>query len=170
MTPEWVQVYGRRSTAQQKDERRQDIDTKNDLCDSTRAITVYFVRWPVNGIGGEQRGVVSTALWASLFPMLRVRHIMRMRIPSSVKWKLLNYLHVKHCYWLVSNLLDIPNVGYPSCRHTTRASLILQPSSQIVPHTPRHISTLPSLVLVLLPTKRISPSTEQDRAVMISEQ
>ena len=72
-------------------------------------------------------------------------------------------------YWLGSNLkhtIDIPNVGYPSCLQTTRASVVLQPLSHIVPHTPpRHISTLPSLDVVP-PLKRIVPPTKQVRAVM----
>ena len=61
----------------------QDNDTKNHLHISTRAI--YFVRWPMNGIGGRQQGVVSTVLWASpalTFHVLGVRHMVRMRIPS----------------------------------------------------------------------------------------
>ena len=57
--------------------------TRNDLCVSTRAI--YFAHWPMNGIGGGQHSVVSTALWASpfrTFHVLGVRHMMRMCIPS----------------------------------------------------------------------------------------
>ena len=60
-------------------------------------------------------------------------------------------------------VLDVntPIVGSPSCLQTTRASLVPHPSSQTVPQTPpRHISTLPSLE-VLLPLRRISPSLKQ---------
>ena len=47
-----------------------------------------------------------------------------------------------------------PWVEYPSCRHTTEASILLQPSSHTVPHTLFiHISTLPSFG-TLPPTNR----------------
>ena len=82
-TPEWVQMYGRRLTAQQKDERQQDEGNKKWL--ARHHPNDYFARWPVNGIGWGQHGVVSTALRASTFRtfhVLRVRHMMRMGIPS----------------------------------------------------------------------------------------
>ena len=78
--PERVQMYGRRLTAQQKDEDKIKV-TRNDLCVTTRAI--YFTHWLVQWIGGGQHGVISPALPASLFwsfHVLRVRHLMRMHI------------------------------------------------------------------------------------------
>ena len=50
-----------------------------------------------------------------------------------------------------------PREGYPSCLHTTAASLLSQLVSQTVPHLPStQISTLPSCTLVL-PLRRIEP-------------
>ena len=57
--------------------------TGDDTHVSTQAI--YFARWPVNGIGRGQHGVVSTVLRALPFRtsyVFGVRHMMRMRIPS----------------------------------------------------------------------------------------
>ena len=74
-------MYGRQLTAQQKDERRQNNDDKKRLAryhssDLLRSLTR-------EQIGGGQHGVVSPALRASpSFHVLRVRHLMRMRIPS----------------------------------------------------------------------------------------
>ena len=76
-------MYGRRLTAQQKDGRRQDNGDKKRLarhhpsdllCSLTR-----------ERIGGGQHGVLPV-LRASpfrTFHVLRVRHLMRMRIPST---------------------------------------------------------------------------------------
>ena len=82
---EQVQMDWRRLIAQQKVNKI--MVTRNDLRVSTRAI--YFPRWPMNGIDGGydggQHGVISTALRASpgrTFHVLRMRHMMRMRIPS----------------------------------------------------------------------------------------
>ena len=65
MTPERVQIYGRRLTAQQKDERRQDNGDKKRLVrhhpsDLLRSLTR-------ERIGGGQHGVVSPVLRASPF-------------------------------------------------------------------------------------------------------
>ena len=57
-------MYGRRLTAQQKDEDKIKV-TRNDLCVTTRAI--YFTRSLVQWIGGGQHGVILPALPASLF-------------------------------------------------------------------------------------------------------
>ena len=92
-------MYGRRLTAQQKDERGQETVTGNDLRVTTRAI--YFARCRTRErIGRGQHGVVSPALGASpfrTFRVLRVRHLMRMRIPSYmydyVMCDLLNYTY-----------------------------------------------------------------------------
>ena len=78
-----IEVDGRRLAAEQKDERRQDIgDTKrlahHHLSDLLRSL---IHEW----IGGGQHGIVSPVLRASpfrTFHVLRVRHLMRMRIPS----------------------------------------------------------------------------------------
>jgi len=78
-------MYGRRLlTAQQKDERRQDNgDTKRLARHHPSELLRSLTReW----IGGGQRGVVSPALRASpfrSFHVLRARHLMRMRIPST---------------------------------------------------------------------------------------
>ena len=82
--PERVQMYGRQLTAQQKDERRQDnSDEKRLACchpsDLLRLLTH-------ERIGEGQYSVVSPALRASLFRtfhVLHVRHMLRMRIPST---------------------------------------------------------------------------------------
>ena len=65
LMPEWVQRYGRRLTTQRKSGRRQDNGTGDDLQVSIRPI--YFARWPVNGIGGGQHGIVSE-------PRFELRH------------------------------------------------------------------------------------------------
>ena len=44
--------------------------TRNDLSVSTW--TIYFTRWPVNGIGGGQHSIVLTALWALPFPPIKL--------------------------------------------------------------------------------------------------
>ena len=77
-------MYGRRLTAQQKDERRQDNGDKKRLAhhhpsDLLRSLTR-------EQIGRGQHGVISPALRASpfrTFHVLCVRHMMRMCIPSS---------------------------------------------------------------------------------------
>ena len=82
---ERVQMYGRQLTAQQKDKRRQDNGDEKRLArhhpsDLLRSLTR-------ERIGGEQHGVISPALRASpfrTFHVLRVRHLMRMRIPSYI--------------------------------------------------------------------------------------
>jgi len=82
--PEQVQMYGRRLTAQQKDERRQDNgDEKRLACHHPSDLLHSLTR---ERIGGGQHSVISPALRASpfqTFHVLRVRHLMRMRIPSS---------------------------------------------------------------------------------------
>ena len=82
-TPERVQMYGRRLTAQQKDERRQDNGDEKRLArhhpsNLLRSLTR-------ERIGGGQHGIVSPVLrtWPfRTFHVLRVRHLMHMRIPS----------------------------------------------------------------------------------------
>ena len=72
-----IEVSERWLTAQQKDERRQDNGDKKRL-----RVTTYLIP---KRIGGGQHGVVSPALRASPFRsihVLRVRHLMRMRISS----------------------------------------------------------------------------------------
>lgn len=55
--------------------------------------------------------------------------------------------------------------AYPSCLHTTPASVTSQRSSQIVPHSPSlHNSTRPSRLLVP-PTRRTSPLVQTVGAV-----
>ena len=100
-------MYGRRLTAQQKDERRQDNGDKKRLArhhpsDLLRSLSR-------ERIGGGQHGVVSPALRASpfrTFHVLRVRHLMRMRIPS---WILALY---SNCVW-----------AYPQLRTGKRAKV-----------------------------------------------
>ena len=85
-------MYGRRLIAQQKDERQQDnSDEKrlahHHLSDLLRSLTREW-------IGGGQHGVVSPALQAlpfRTFHVLRVRHLMCIRIPSTVmiQWRVL---------------------------------------------------------------------------------
>ena len=78
-------MYGGRLAAQQKDERPQDNDDKkwlarHHLSDFLRSLTR-------EQIGRGQHSVVSPALRASpfwSFPVLRVRHLMRMCIPSFI--------------------------------------------------------------------------------------
>ena len=76
-------MYGRRLTAEQKDERQQDKRlAHHHPSDLLRSLTR-------ERIGGGQHGVVLPALRASpfqTFHVLRVRHLMRMRIhvPSSM--------------------------------------------------------------------------------------
>ena len=54
--------------------------------------------------------------------------------------------------------------GWPSCLHTTLASLVPKKSSQTVPHCPpRQISILPS-VSVTPPMRRISPLVQSNAA------
>ena len=84
MTPERVQMYGRRLTAQQKDKRRQDNSDKKRLArhhpsDLLRSLTREWIR-------GGQHGVISPALRASpfrSFHVLRVRDLMCMCVPST---------------------------------------------------------------------------------------
>ena len=53
----------------------------------------------------------------------------------------------------------IPYGEYPSCLHTTLASLLSQKSSQMVPQVPlTHTSTLPNLLYLLSSTNCSSPS------------
>ena len=83
--PERVQMYGRRLTAQQKDERQQDNSDKNRLARHHPSNLLHSLtrEW----IGGGQHGVVSPALQASpfrSFHVLCVRHLMRMRVPSNI--------------------------------------------------------------------------------------
>ena len=84
MTPERVQMYGRRLTAQQKDERRQDNgDEKRFARHHQSDLLCSLTR---ERIGGGQHVIVSPVLRASpfrTFHVLRVRHLMRMRIPSN---------------------------------------------------------------------------------------
>ena len=55
----------------------------------------------------------------------------------------------------------IPYGEYPSCLHTTLASLLSQKSSQMVPQVPlTHTSTLPSLSELLIPLMRTDPSKQ----------
>ena len=76
-------MYGRRLTAQQKDERRQDNDDKKRLARHLSSDLLSSLTR--EQIGRGQHGIVSPALRASpfrSFHVLRVRHLMRMRIPS----------------------------------------------------------------------------------------
>ena len=98
--------------------------TGDDLRVSTQAI--YFARWPVNGIGGGQCGVVSTTLRASpfrTFHMLGVRHMMRMRIPSNVDTGI---SLIQGCLAL---LIDSPT-GLNTGMHSTRFLLAFLASVQ----------------------------------------
>ena len=78
-----IKVDGRRLAAQQKDERRQDNGDKkrlacHHLSNLLRSLTHEW-------IGGGQHGIVSPAVQASpfrTFHVLRVRHLICMRIPS----------------------------------------------------------------------------------------
>ena len=72
-----------------------------------------------------------------------------------VSWSLITVIYrTQHQYQL---LWFWPWVEYPSCRHTTVASVLLQPSSHTVPHTLFiQISTLPSFG-TLPPTSRSWP-------------
>ena len=73
-----IEVDGRRLTAQQKDEKRQDIDDKKRL---VRHLPSNLLRsLTVERIGGGQHGIFSTALRAlpfRTFHVLRVRHLIR---------------------------------------------------------------------------------------------
>ena len=79
-------MHGRRLTAQQNDERRQDNGDKKQLVrhhpsDLLRSLTH-------ERIGRGQHGVVLPALQASpfrSFHVLCMRHLMRMHIPSILK-------------------------------------------------------------------------------------
>ena len=64
-TPERVHMYGRRLTAQQKDEKRQDNGDKKRLARHHPSNLLHSLtrEW----IGGGQHGVVSPALQASPF-------------------------------------------------------------------------------------------------------
>ena len=67
-----------------------------------------------------------------------------------------------YCIYLMHHL---PTEGYPSCLHTTWASLEPQLWSQTVPHTPpEHSSTLPCRLL-LPPETLMAPSTVQLAAI-----
>ena len=71
-------------------------------------------------------------------------------------------LRVQFCniFWLEAVILYSPSEWYPSCLHTTDASLLSQPLSQTVPHLPSaQISTLPSCQLIP-PLRRIEPSLQ----------
>ena len=98
-------MYGRRLTAQQKDERQQDNDDKKRLvrhhpsdllCSLTR-------EW----IGGVQHGIVSPALRDSpfrYFHVLRVRHLMRMHIPSHYYYHLWKQSFLVHMHIITQQL------------------------------------------------------------------
>ena len=76
----------------------------------------------------------------------------------------LKYIKLKGIKFITT----LPVVEYPNCLHTTSASLLVQPSSQIVPQVLlRQISRRPSLSEVPL-TKRISPS-EQSKTITKSQ-
>ena len=79
-------MYGRRLTAQQKDERRQGNGDKKRLA---RHHPSDLLSSLTRKRGGGQHGVVLPALRASpfrTFHVLRVRHLMRMRIPSKIAY------------------------------------------------------------------------------------
>ena len=77
-------MYGRRLSAQQKDERRQDNgDEKRLVHHNPSDLLQSMTR---EQIGGGQHGVVLPELRASsflTFHVLCVRHMMRMHIPST---------------------------------------------------------------------------------------
>ena len=78
-----IEVDGRRLAAEQKDERQQDNGDKKRLaCHNLSNLLHSLTReW----IGRGQHGVVSPALRASpfrTFHVLRMRHLMRMHVPS----------------------------------------------------------------------------------------
>ena len=78
-----IEVDGRRLAAQQKDERRQDNDDKKRLVRHHQSDLLRSL--PREWIGGGQHGIVSPVLRASPFRtshVLRMKHLMRMRIPS----------------------------------------------------------------------------------------
>ena len=75
----------RRLTAQQKDEKRQDNGDKKRL--ARHYPSDLLCSLSRERIGGGQHGVVSPAFRVSplrTFLVLRVRHLMRMRIPSYI--------------------------------------------------------------------------------------
>ena len=77
-------MYGRRLTAQQKDERRQGNGDKKRLA---RHHLSDLLSSLTRERGGGQHGVVLPALRAlpfQTFHVLRVRHLMRMCIPSKI--------------------------------------------------------------------------------------
>ena len=65
MTTEQVQMYGRRLTAQQKDERRQDNDDKKRL--ARHHLSDLLCSLTREQIGGGQHGVISPVLRALPF-------------------------------------------------------------------------------------------------------
>ena len=46
---------------------------------------------------------------------------------------------------MTAQLYFVPVLGNPSCLQTTSASLLSHESSQTMPHSPAHISTLPAV-------------------------
>ena len=78
-----IEVNGTQLAAQQKDERRQDNGDKKRLARHHLSNLLHSLtrEW----IGGGQHGIISPALRDSpfqTFHVLRVRHLIRMRIPS----------------------------------------------------------------------------------------
>ena len=64
--------------------------------------------------------------------------------PSNLAVQVTPFAHLDHRYSINYNLQLL--TSYPSCLHTTLASLLSQPLSHTVPHTPlMQISTLPAL-------------------------
>ena len=98
----------RQLTAQQKDE---DNGARNDLHVSTRVI--YLARWPMNGIGRGQHGIVSTVLWASPFCPIELS-----TCSAWGTWCTCVYL-VTHAQWgeafdasiCLPTVITFPNVG-----------------------------------------------------------
>ena len=88
MTPERVQIYGRRLTAQQKDERRQDNGDRKKLAHQHVSELLRSLTCERDRQRTTWRRLHSTLSFAissdQTFHMLGVRHMMRMRIPSII--------------------------------------------------------------------------------------
>ena len=108
-------MSGRRLTAQQKDERRQDNNDKKRLARHHPSDLLHSLTR--ERIGGGQHGIVSPALRASPFQsfrVLRVRHLMRIRIPS----KLVDECQVvKDIRFVQLIKLNLHEVNKLQCKH-----------------------------------------------------
>ena len=79
----------------------------------------------------------------------------------SAKWVRFHIIDNLYLIIRIENSTDIPYGEYPSCLHTTLASLLSQKSSQMVPQVSlTHTSTLPNLWYRLSPTSWRCPSLQ----------